>query len=111
MANDLSAAISLAVSLILLSTNQRASQFTDKPIKGKLIPIDTETEPEIIKLAESNSEAYALPMRHKEEVSDLTELSNRPSLSIKSSILSKVAESELSRRQRNGFVPVGPWTP
>jgi len=65
---------------------------------GKLIPIETENEPEIIKLAESHSEAYALPMRPKEEVSNLTELSKRSSM-IRSSILTHVTESEVSRRQ------------
>ena len=69
--------------------------------KGKLIPIETENEPEIIKLAESQSEAYALPMRPKEEISNLTELLNRTS--VRSSILTNITESELSRRQRNGF--------
>merc|ERR1711911_223326 len=68
---------------------------------GKLIPIETENEPENIKLAESQSEAYALPMRPKEEVSNLTELSKRSSM-IRSSI-TNFTESELARRQRNGF--------
>ena len=68
-------------------------------IKGKLIPIDTETNPDMISLATSNSEAYALPMRPKEEVSNLTTLFNddsKPSLP-RSSILDQ------SRRPRNGF--------
>merc|ERR1711990_1246025 len=59
---------------------------------GKLIPIETENEPEIIKLAESHSEAYALPMRPKEEVSKRSSM-------IRSSILTHVTESEVSRRQ------------
>ena len=77
-------------------------RLNDKLKKGKLIPIETENEPEIIKLAESHSEAYALPMRPKEEVSNLTELSKRSSM-IRSSILTHVTESEVSSRQRNGF--------
>jgi len=64
---------------------------------GKLIPLETENEPEIIKLAESQSEAYALPMRPKEEISNLTELVNRTS--VRSSMLTNITESELSRRQ------------
>ena len=89
-------------------------RLNDKLKKGKLIPIETENEPEIIKLAESHSEAYALPMRPKEEVSNLTELSKRSSI-IRSSILTHVTESEVSRRQRNGFqmktVIYGPLNP
>merc|ERR1711917_87350 len=59
---------------------------------GKLIPIDTENEADIIELATSNSEAYALPMRPKEEISNLTTLYNvdsRPSFvsSMRSSVL------------------------
>jgi len=59
---------------------------------GKLIPIDTENEADIIELATSNSEAYALPMRPKEEISNLTTLYNvdsRPSFisSRRSSVL------------------------
>ena len=53
----------------------------------------------MISLAASNSEAYALPMRPKEEVSNLTTLFNddsKPSLP-RSSILDQ------SRRPRNGF--------
>jgi len=64
---------------------------------GKLIPIETENEPENIKLAESQSEAYALPMRPKEEVSNLTELLTRSS--VRSSIVTNFTESELARRQ------------
>jgi len=64
---------------------------------GKLIPIETENEPEKIKLAESQSEAYALPMRPKEEVSNLTELLNRAS--VRSSIVTNFTDSELARRQ------------
>merc|ERR1719447_2535402 len=66
---------------------------------GKLIPIDTENEADIIELATSNSEAYALPMRPKEEISNLTTLYNvdsRPSFvsSMRSSVLySSDAES------------------
>merc|ERR1719312_64817 len=59
---------------------------------GKLIPIDTENETDSIELAASNSEAYALPMRPKEEISNLTTLYNvdsRPSFvsSMRSSVL------------------------
>merc|ERR1712098_201549 len=63
-------------------------------IKGKLIPIDTETNPDMISLAASNSEAYALPMRPKEEVSNLTTLFNddsRPSLPRSSILASAMA--------------------
>jgi len=66
---------------------------------GKLIPIETQNEPEIIKLAESQSEAYALPMRPKVEVSNLTELLDRPS--VRSSILTNVTESELEARRQS----------
>merc|ERR1719356_823261 len=62
---------------------------------GKLIPIDTENEADIIELATSNSEAYALPMRPKEEISNLTTLYNvdsRPSFV--SSLRSSVAYSD-----------------
>merc|ERR1719447_1412045 len=65
---------------------------------GKLIPIDTENETEIIELAASNSEAYALPMRPKEEVSNLTTLYNvdsRPSFV--SSMRSSVSDADSSR--------------
>ena len=58
---------------IKLQFNLRDLRLCDKLKKGKLIPIETENEPEIIKLAESHSEAYALPMRPKEEVSNLTD--------------------------------------
>ena len=99
---------------IKLQFNLQDLRRCDKLKKGKLIPIETENEPEIIKLAESHSEAYALPMRPKVEVSNLTELSKRCSM-IRSSTLTHVTESEVSQRQRNGFklgtVSLRSWVP
>ena len=75
--------------------------------KGKLIPIDTENETDSIELAASNSEAYALPMRPKEEISNLTTLYNvdsRPSFvsSMRSSVL--YSSDADSSRPRKGFI-------
>ena len=78
-----------------------------KDFKGKLIPIDTENETDSIELAASNSEAYALPMRPKEEISNLTTLYNvdsRPSFvnSMRSSVI--YSSDADSSRPRKGFI-------
>ena len=80
-------------------------------MKGKLIPIETENEAGKIALAASNSEAYALPMRPKEEISNLTTLYNDPSFiiddskpSLMNSLRSSIIHVSDSSRPRNGFI-------
>jgi len=67
---------------------------------GKLIPLDTAIETEVIRLAESNSAAYALPMRTKEELSDLSVLLSKDS----SGHTSPVASTSLPNSRRPSII-------
>jgi len=80
---------------------------------GKLIPLDTEIETEMISLAESNSAAYALPMRTKEELSDLSVLlsqDSRPSIACSSTPTTRrpsIVSRDLSRPRISKTVEFG----